>query len=280
MLRLPPIDSSANKYTRGCLLILAGSARFPGAALLAALAAERAGAGYTTLAIPSSVVSVAQSHLLSIPVIAAAETAGSFAAHALSDILPQLNRIDAILAGPGMTVTESTALFMSNLLRHTACPLVLDADALNLLGKTDQNGELIWQLLPPDTILTPHGGELERLLKTTATETPLELAQKLNSIVVSKGPVTTVFCPDEKIAPFEYRDGTPALAKAGTGDVLAGIVSSLLAQGASAWEAATGGVVLHGLAGRLAETNGSTRSVVAHDIICALSAAFREVEGF
>ncbi|MDR0459489.1 MAG: NAD(P)H-hydrate dehydratase [Coriobacteriales bacterium] len=278
-MQLPTIERDANKYTRGCLLIVAGSARFPGAAILAAQAAARSGAGYTSLAIPASVVQVAQSHLLTVPVIAAAETNGAFAAHALVGILPQMQRIDAILCGPGLTVTESTRGFLANLLKQTACPLVLDADALNLLSETDLDGKLLWQSLPAGVILTPHAGELKRLLATTNTSTAAELALLLQAVVVAKGAETDVFSPEREVEPFHYQDGTAALAKAGSGDVLAGIIASLLAQGLTTWQAASYAVQIHGRAGSLAEVNGSRRSLIARDIIDTLSATFYEIEG-
>lgn len=278
-MQLPTIERDANKYTRGCLLIIAGSARFPGAAILAAQAAARSGAGYTSLAIPASVVQVAQSHLLTVPVIAAAETNGAFAAHALVGILPQMQRIDAILCGPGLTVTESTRGFLAKLLKQTACPLVLDADALNLLSETDSDGKLLWQSLPAGVILTPHAGELKRLLATTNTSTAAELALLLQAVVVAKGAETDVFSPDREIEPYHYQDGTAALAKAGSGDVLAGIIASLLAQGLTAWQAASYAVQIHGRAGSLAEANGSRRSLIARDIIDTLSATYHEIEG-
>jgi NAD(P)H-hydrate epimerase len=278
-MELPAISPTANKYTRGSLLIIAGSARFPGAAVLSAQAAERTGAGYTTLAVPAAIAPIAQNHLLAVPVIAAAETDGCFAAHALVDILGQLKRIDAILVGPGMTVSATNAALLAMLFRQAGCPLIVDADALNLLSAKDAAGLPLWQSLPSDSILTPHSGELDRLLGATTAENPARLAELLQCVVVAKGPVTTVFSPKKDMTAFEYSDGTPALAKAGTGDVLAGIIASLVAQGLTPWQAAISGVELHGLAGRFAEVNGSRRSLSASDIICSLAIAFREIEG-
>ncbi|MCL2136862.1 MAG: NAD(P)H-hydrate dehydratase [Coriobacteriia bacterium] len=276
---LPPVDPNSNKYTRGSLLVIAGSRRFPGSAVLAAMAAERTGAGYTTLAVPESVVQVAQAHLLSVPVVAAAETEGCFAADALHDILLGLRHVDTILIGPGLTVTKSTALLLEELFSQATCPLVLDADALNLLSAHDQQGQPLWQSLPAGTILTPHSGELARLLESTGAQSAASLAQMLEAVLVHKDHETYVFSPDPDVSVYAYHDGTAALAKAGTGDVLAGIIASLRVQGATAWDAATLGVQIHGLAGRFAEMNGSRRSVTPRDLVDILPISIREIEG-
>jgi len=297
MIELPKIELDANKYTRGSLLILAGSTRFTGAAILAAQAASRCGAGYVTLAIPAGAAQVAQSHLLSIPVISAGEKDGSFAADALVKVVDSIRPPDAILCGPGLTVTESTCSFLADLLRQVKQPLVLDADALNLLAmaEADFGGSntappdavapgpaqrQLWQLLPAQSVLTPHQGELDRLLAATGCEDAQQLAQQLQAVVVAKSHKTLVYSPDKATQAFEFTAGTPALAKAGTGDVLAGIIASLLAQGMDAWSAATAGVEIHGRAAFIAETRTSRRSMMAEDVIDAIAHALRELEGF
>jgi NAD(P)H-hydrate epimerase len=279
---LPPVESDANKYSRGSLLIVAGSARFPGAAILAALASERSGSGYTTLAVPTSVVAVAQGHLLSVPVIGAAESQGGFAGHALPGILLGMTHVDAVLCGPGLTVGAETACLLESLLGQAAIagwPLALDADALNLLSWPGSDGHPLWLKLPANAVLTPHAGELERLLVATGSADAAALAARLGCVIVAKGPTTTVYPADSDEKPYHYVEGTPALSKAGTGDVLAGIIASLLAQGIMHSQAALYGVILHGMAGRLAEANGSRRSLTANDIIESLPVAFHEIEG-
>ncbi|MCL2340068.1 MAG: NAD(P)H-hydrate dehydratase [Actinomycetia bacterium] len=292
-MQLPPIPADAHKYSRGSLLILAGSRRFPGSAVLAARAAARSGAGYVSLAVPASVTPIAQSHLLTVPVLAAAEDQGAFAAGALAPLLAELRPPDAILCGPGLTITAGTQALLADLLCQAPAPLVLDADAINLLGYPDADGQPLWQHLPAETILTPHSGELSRLLATVAGEgrtipagqpvadpsTFAELAGRLQVVLVVKGPQTIVYAPTATIRPYLVTPATAAVAKAGSGDVLAGILAALLAQGASAWEAATNGMELAVAAGRLAEMNGSRRSLIASDIIEALSPAIRQIEG-
>ena len=279
----PVIERDANKYTRGSLLVFAGSSRYPGAAVLAAMAAARSGAGYVTLAVPATIASIAQSHLLTVPVIAAREHDGTFTNSTFSEVLDQFRKLDAILVGPGMTCTPETCDFMVELFKYSASPLVLDADALNQLSWTyndDTGHELVlFELLPPGSILTPHGGELERLLKASGTSDPATLAIVLQSIIVARGSETVVYHPASSVSPYVYTEGTAALAKAGTGDVLAGIIASLLAQGATNWQAATLGVKLHGLAGNLAEAATSRRAMTARDVIDHIAPALRELEG-
>jgi NAD(P)H-hydrate epimerase len=257
---LPSIAHDANKYSRGSLLILAGSARFPGAAILAAKAAERAGAGYVTLAIPKSAAPIAQAHLLSTPVIAAPETGGSFGADAWFVLSSELSHIDAVVIGPGITDTSSTRELTMRLLRECKVPVLIDADALNVLSATEFYGIQLDQR----HILTPHAGELSRLSVATGTNSAQELSVKTGAIIVEKGPTTNIVSPTQRISTAA---GTPALAKAGTGDVLSGIIGALLAQGMSPFEAAIAGVEIHGRAGRIAEQNFGTRSVIAEDVI-------------
>ncbi|MCL2150948.1 MAG: NAD(P)H-hydrate dehydratase, partial [Coriobacteriia bacterium] len=164
-----------------------------------------------------------------------------------------------------------------------------DADALNLLagwaggeplaGGSPAAVEPLYPLLPPESILTPHGGELDRLLQATGADSAEQLALTLQATILAKGPQTVVYPHESGRSSYRYTDGTPALAKAGTGDVLAGIIAALLAQGATAWQAAVSGVQLHGRAGLLAEMNGSRRSLIARDIIDGLPHALREIEG-
>jgi NAD(P)H-hydrate epimerase len=275
---LPPILDDAHKYSRGSLLILAGSRRFPGAAVLAAQAAARAGAGYVTLATPEPVVAIAQTHLLSIPVVAAPAEGGAFAAEAWENLRDQQTHLDAIALGPGLTLTPSTSAFVQAFIQdsaHTTMPSVLlDADALNILALLWQQG-LIPEAACASWVLTPHAGELKRLCEATATPDAQKLAEKLGAVIVAKGPGTRVFSPFQ-----EYRStsGTAALAKAGTGDVLCGIIGSLLAQGAAPFDAAVLGVELHGRAGQLAEARLCRRAVCAEDVIESIPAALKTLE--
>ncbi|MDR0888469.1 MAG: NAD(P)H-hydrate dehydratase [Coriobacteriales bacterium] len=277
---LPSIPPDANKYTRGSLLILAGSARYPGAAVMAAQAAARTGAGYVTLAVPGRVAATcAHAHLLSIPVMEVAESersSGVFSASAYDDLASRLSHCDAIILGFGITVTPSTIALVANVLRDAEVPVVLDADALNAIAADDDNHDdenraaqaLIQSKL--SCVLTPHAGELARLLRTFSVNDADDLARKTGSVVVAKGPTTHI---TDGASSIDSSDGTPALAKAGTGDVLAGIIGSLVAQGMSALAAAKAGVHIHGVAGRIAADRLGVRGVMAEDVIEAIPQA-------
>jgi NAD(P)H-hydrate epimerase len=287
---LPPIPRDANKFSRGSLLVLGGSKRFPGAAILAALAAARTGAGYVTLAVPEPVVAVAQAHLLTIPVLGAPadDASGSFAADAFAGIRSLVEHCDAIVLGPGLSLSEASIAFVQSVLdvlALTETPLLIDADGLNALVALGQGGQGSGPIpvgaafmpgLTTACVLTPHAGELGRLLGAFGCETAGALAHTLAAVVVAKGPKTRVVAADGRVV--TNGRGTPALATAGTGDVLSGIIGSLLAQGLAPFDAATLGVELHARAGRWAERELGTRSVIASDLVDVLPWVLKEYE--
>ena len=131
---IPPVERDSNKYTRGSLLVIGGSQRYTGAPILAAMAGCRAGAGYVTLAVPDCMASIARAHLLSVPVIGAKSAVDVFAADALEDILSQVNRVHAVVVGPGMIACESTATLLQRVLERIDAPVIADADALNVIA--------------------------------------------------------------------------------------------------------------------------------------------------
>jgi NAD(P)H-hydrate epimerase len=273
---LPPILRDAHKYTRGSLLVLAGSLRFSGAAVLAAQAAARAGAGYVTLAVPEPVAAIARAHLLSIPVIAAYTDASKtvFAPDAWAGVRDQLSHLDAIVFGPGITLTPETSALFCEVVRDAPCPLLLDADALNILSVLVREG-FVFEPPSRPLVLTPHPGELKRLLEATKDTDVLQLARTLGAVVVAKGAETRIVSSTQS---HLFTAGTPALAKAGTGDVLAGIIGSFMAQGATPFEAAVLGVELHGRAGCLAEQQLGRRSVCAEDLIDTLPVVLKTLK--
>ncbi|HBT94952.1 MAG TPA: hypothetical protein DEB24_02065, partial [Coriobacteriia bacterium] len=205
---LPAVARDANKYSRGSLLILAGSVRYPGAAILAAKAAERAGAGCITLAVPKSAVPVAQGHLLSVPVVAAPENAGAFASDAWFALSTEISHIDAVVLGPGLTDTASTREFALKVLRECRVPVLIDADGLNGIAASGFFGIK----LDERHVLTPHAGELGRLEKAAGVIGAQELAVKTGATIVAKGPETHIVSPKRHVVSTA---GTSALATAG-----------------------------------------------------------------
>ncbi len=272
---LPAID--AHKNDRGRVLVVAGSGRFPGAAVLAARGAMRSGAGYVTLAVPEPMVAVAQGHLLAAPVIGLpAGRTRAFASGAADAVLDLAPDYDAVVLGPGLTLADGAVATARALVARLDRPLVVDADALNaLVDATD----LLHRRHAP-TVLTPHPGELARLVGMTAAgvqadrvSSSAKLASS-NVSVVLKGAGTVVSGAGRQVI---NTSGTPALATAGTGDVLAGVIGALLAQGLSPFEAGALGAYVHGRAGEAASADLTPVSVTAEDVVEYLPVAYGEL---
>lgn len=266
---LPKREASAHKGTFGHVGLIAGSPGKSGAAALAAKAALRSGAGLVTVATPTSVNAGLEASILEVMTLPLPETKD----HTLSrEALPQLHTFvqsrTAIGIGPGLSTHAETAHVIRTLISHCDRPSVIDADALNaLVGHAS-----LLRSCPIPPILTPHPGEMARLLgeatAATVNQNRLEIAQDFArthaSIVVLKGARTIIANPDghASISPT----GNPGMATAGMGDVLTGIIAGLLAQGVAPWEAAQCGVYLHGLAGDLAAKVFAYPSLIASDL--------------
>lgn len=273
----PALD--VHKNARGRVLIVAGSTSYPGAAVLAAMGAARSGAGYVTLAVPQGIVSIAQGHLLAQPVVGMPHgRTGAFSSAALERILRLAREFDAVVLGPGMTLADGAVVTARGLVAELPVPLVLDADGLNAL--VDARGILESRRAP--TVLTPHPGELGRLLGTSTASVQAdrlaagaELAQS-DRVVVLKGAGTITSGGGRQVI---NTTGTPALATAGTGDVLAGIVGGLLAQGIAPLDAGALAAFVHGRAGEVAAAHLTPVCVTATDVVDHLPAAFSEMLG-
>ncbi len=301
---LPARPADANKGTFGKVLILGGSVNYTGAPGLASRAAYRSGAGLVTVGAPEPTAAALAGHLLEVTWLLFPHDMGVLAADAAPLILKETPNFDALLIGPGWGHEKTTGDLLSRLLDgKTARPtahraigfagsadekaeeaspnplpsLVIDADGLNLLAQMDE----WWRRLPENTILTPHPGEMARLAASTIEDVQSrrwqiaeEKAREWNVILVLKGAHTLIAAPDGRVAVLPFK--TSALATAGTGDVLAGTITGLLAQGLKPYDAAVAGAYLHGLAGEQAARKvGSERSVVAGDVVEALADAFR-----
>ena len=270
---LPTRAYDADKHSAGRVLIVAGSERYPGAAILAARAAQRAGAGYVTLAVPGERVQlIAQSAVWSVPVIAAPAQDGAFSADAADALDRVASGFDAIVIGPGLTVTPGVITLVSRVVTMQGAPLVIDADALNALA-TDPLP--LFQRTAP-AVITPHGDEARRLAEALGIVPDSDAVSSYRAlagparIAVLKGADTAVCSEsDEAVCTL----GTPALATAGTGDVLSGVIGALVAQGLDPYAAARAGVEIHAIAGSVAEERSTTLSVIAEDVLDALPEA-------
>lgn len=261
----------AHKGNFGHALLLSGSYGKMGAAVLMTKACMRSGAGLATALIPQCGYTILQT---AVPE-AMVETDNS--QFHLSKLPKELLRYAAIGIGPGIGLHEETATVVVDLLKQTHQPTVLDADALNLLS-IKQN---LQEILHEECILTPHPKEFERLFGKAANDfermqQALHQAAKLNVHIILKTHHTLIACPDGKA--FFNSTGNAGMATAGSGDVLSGILTGLLAQGYRAEDACVLGVYLHGMAGDIAAHNLSEEAMMAGDITSYLGQAFQTIQ--
>jgi len=277
----PGRASGAHKGTYGHVLIVAGSVGKTGAAVLAATAALRSGAGLVTVATPAPALPLAAAgkvEVMTEPLPVAAD--GSLTPEAAARALSLAESCDAVVLGPGLGEEEGTRAFVRELVARCPVPLVVDAGGLNALAS---GSDAAWRLRRSSpTLVTPHPGEMARLVGSTTAavqQTRLETARAFASasgaMVVLKGQRTIVAEPSGRAA--VNPTGNPGMATAGTGDALAGILGALLARGLDAWRAATAGVYTHGLAGDCAAVRLGQESLLAGDLIEALPEAIRAV---
>lgn len=266
---LPPRPLDAHKGTFGTALIVAGSRAYSGAALLAGRAAYRIGVGLVTMAVPE-VIQLALAGVFPEATWIPLPHQNGFIAAESAQILEQyLPRIDALLIGPGFGLHPHSATFLEQFIRPDLPPVVIDADGLKLLKNIQE-----WHTrLPPHSILTPHPGEMSILtdlkvpeIQARRVEVAKEFSQKWGHIVVLKGAFTVIASPEGDAAIIPV--ATPALARAGTGDVLAGAIVGLRAQNLTAFNAAMVGAFIHAHAGLQAvKYIGNPASVVAGDVL-------------
>lgn len=282
---LPNRPPDAHKGTFGRALIAAGSLNYTGAAYLSSLAALRAGAGLVTLAVPAPLHAVLAAALPEITWLPLAGGDGVHNAAGAAKLLAAAPSYDALLVGPGLTTGEDArafiaAVFGSGGLDRTAWRgrLVVDADALNILAT-----ETDWPArLPPSAILTPHPGEMARLtgaspaeINAGRIETAQRFAEAWGHIVVLKGAHTVIAEPGGRTAVLPF--AMSVLATAGSGDVLAGAIVAMLAQGLPPYEAAVCGAYLHGQAGLIVLRGQGGAGAVARDFIAHFPEALRNL---
>ena len=242
---LPGRPQCSHKGDYGKLLLLCGSRGYTGAAALAAMGALRTGAGLVYLGVPESIYEI-EAVKLTVPVVfPLPDKDGKLSCDAVAQISALLPKMDAVLIGPGMGQSEGTEAVLKHVLENAHCPVVLDADGINLL-KTHKN---IVRGRTYPTVLTPHQGEFERLagpVGSNRVTAAVSLAKDLGCIVLLKGHETVI---TDSCLTYINRTGNPGMAVGGSGDVLAGIIVSLIGQGIPPLEAASCGAWLHGAAG-------------------------------
>jgi hydroxyethylthiazole kinase-like uncharacterized protein yjeF len=272
---LPRRGAASTKFSSGHVLVVGGSRDLTGAPRMAALASARSGAGYVTVCLPASLQAIVAADLREVMTRPLPDEDGGLLAQGVDEVLAMLERGGSLALGPGLGRAAGAQRFARELAARAPVATVIDADALN--AHAGALAALAGRAAP--TVLTPHAGELARLLQCEREEIERErlhsvraAATQAQAVIVLKGDDTLVADPGGNVA--VSRGDSPALATAGTGDVLTGIVAALLAQGLEAFTAACAGVWLHAAAGRLAAAvQGSSEGVIATDVIAALPRA-------
>lgn len=276
---LPNRPAASHKGSFGRALVVAGSSNYIGAAYLAATAATRIGSGLVTIALPAAIQTAVASKAAEPTYLPLRETSpGVIAPTAAADVLSALNGYNSLLLGCGMGQAADTRRFIEGALYsdQRLPPAVIDADGLNALAQTPH----WWQRIPDLAILTPHPGEMARLtdmstpqVQSDRIDAAMESAARWHKIVALKGAYTVVAFPNGSamLSPF----ANAGLASAGTGDVLAGSIAGLLAQGVSPQNAAALGVYLHGLAGEQVRARLGDTGMVASDLLPELPLAIK-----
>lgn len=244
---LPDRDNDAHKGDFGRILLLCGSRGYTGAAALAAVGALRCGAGLVFLGVPESIYAIEAVKLTEPIVFPLPDEEGMLSAKALPEILKRLPQMDAVLIGCGLGQSEGTLAAVRTVLENAQCPVVVDADGINVLSR---HMDILRERHHP-TILTPHAGEFTRLggdVSGDRVAAAEHFAQKHGCILLLKGHRTVI--TDGKNS-YVNQTGNPGMATGGSGDVLAGMITALIGQGILPLTAAACGAWLHGAAGDL-----------------------------
>lgn len=265
--RLPKRPKNANKGTFGKVLVIAGSENYPGAAYLSCAAAYRIGAGLVTLVTTPSVKTIVSKKLPEVTFILP------------SEIFIKLPDYDVVLVGPGLGQDEQAIKLVERLLKEKLSNMVIDGDGLNILSGMDK----WWKKLKIEIVLTPHPGEMSRLTGLKIDEIQYDrvnvtkrFALIWNQGVVLKGANTVIVSSagEVKVNPF----ANPALATAGTGDVLAGVIAGLIAQGLTPFDASCCGVYIHGTAGEIIREKFGETGAMASDLLNSLPLSMKSIQ--
>lgn len=262
--KLPTRPKNAHKGTFGKVLVVAGSENYPGAVYLVCASAYRVGAGLVTLA-TEEVVKIIVSRKL---------PEATFLS--LDKVYEKIDEYDVLLIGPGLGQSRQTVEFTKRILNNNLPRTVIDGDGLNILSKERE----WWKRLKGEIILTPHPGEMARLtgvsikkIQTDRINVAQYFAKEWGRVLVLKGANTVIASPTSQVylSPF----ANPALSTAGTGDILAGVIAGMLAQGLDCFSAASVGVYIHGLAGEILRKKIGNAGVLASDLLLMLPEAIR-----
>jgi NAD(P)H-hydrate epimerase len=273
---IPRRGAESTKFAAGSVLVCGGSLGLTGAPSMASEAAMRAGAGYVTALVPRSLNLVFETRLLEVMTVPLPDQEGGLTAEGAETVLEHAPRADAMILGPGLGRAPGTFELARRVAAEAELPLLLDADGLN--AHAEALGSLGSRTAP--TVLTPHAGELARLLGSDGGAVSArrlhgvrEAARESGAVVVLKGDDTLVARPDGTCG--VSRGGASALATAGTGDVLSGVIGAYLAKGMDPFAAACAGVLVHATAGRIAAERLGAEGVIARDVIEALPGALQ-----
>lgn len=269
-----PDDS--NKGTLGSLLCICGSYGMAGAAIMAGKAALRCGIGLLKIAVPKSIYPVCATNILESVYYPLEETSNGVISSKNTDFLLEMcEKSSAVVIGCGLSVCDDTKNLVQSVITNCEKPLVIDADALNCICNKP---EFLKNLKAP-AIITPHPGEMARLLHSTPKtvnsnreNTAINFAKKFGVVTVLKGAGTIIASPDGEV--YINHTGNSGMATGGSGDILSGIIGSLLAQGASPINAAAAGVFLHGTIGDLAAEKLGKISMLPTDMIDMIPKAY------
>ena len=263
---LPDRNPWGHKGNFGKLLLLCGSRGYTGAAFFAAMGALRSGAGLVFLGVPESIYGIEAVKLNEPVIFPLPDAGGRLSADAVPEILTRLPQMDAVLVGPGLGQSEGTLAVVRAVLEKAECPVVVDADGINVLSA--HRDLLRGRKLP--TILTPHDGEFARLggvIGEDRMAAAAALAEELGCVVLLKGHET---CITDGVNGYINPTGNPGMAVGGSGDVLAGVITALLGAGLPPLEAAACGAWLHGAAGDRCAAELGQYGMLPTDMLSAL----------
>ena len=263
---LPDRNPWGHKGNFGKLLLLCGSRGYTGAAFFAAMGALRSGAGLVFLGVPESIYGIEAVKLNEPVIFPLPDESGRLSADAVPEILTRLPQMDAVLVGPGLGQSEGTLAVVRAVLEKAECPVVVDADGINVLSA--HRDLLRGRKLP--TILTPHDGEFARLggvIGEDRMAAAAALAEELGCVVLLKGHET---CITDGVNGYINPTGNPGMAVGGSGDVLAGVITALLGAGLPPLEAAACGAWLHGAAGDRCAAELGQYGMLPTDMLSAL----------